>query len=418
MSPAFPVRRRAEQFDALVEGTSTTTSDAASGELLELVATLRSVPATQPRPEFVAALRERLMVAAESELVAGARAATPAIRPKRSSRDRRLATALGGFALVGATASMAVAAQHALPGDELYPMKRAMENAHAQLSVGNDAKGATLLANASGRLAEINELTSGDNADGDVIADTLAAFADQAIEASDLMLDAYAEDGDEAAITELAAFTDSSLATLDQLEPDVPFDARGALADARSTIAAIQAAAYDACLVCAIPELTEASVVAAPDPLEGAVRHPGSIIPPAVQLPTIPTLATASPTPEAEPTTAPVIEPSADPTDAPAPTETPTAVPGPTGLPASSPPTAGEQDPAGGGPEDESPVVKITDGQITVGNPLDPAEAAVAVAEAAAGAIKDVGGVLGRSDRPAADLPVEDGPAQPDLFDD
>ena len=51
---------------------------------------------------------------------------------------------------------MAVAAQTALPGDSLYPVKRAIEDTRTGLASGDTAKGARLLANARGRLDEVD----------------------------------------------------------------------------------------------------------------------------------------------------------------------------------------------------------------------------------------------------------------------
>ena len=68
MTPLFPARRSAERFDSLVEGGRRDDVDRTTADLLELVGALRSVPEPQARPEFVADLRERLMVAAEAEL--------------------------------------------------------------------------------------------------------------------------------------------------------------------------------------------------------------------------------------------------------------------------------------------------------------------------------------------------------------
>ena len=83
-------------------------------------------------------------------------------QPRRTRRERRLGIALGAVAIIGATTSMAVASQSALPGDALYPLKRAIENTQAGFSVGDDAKGETILGNASGRLDEVDELTRSD----------------------------------------------------------------------------------------------------------------------------------------------------------------------------------------------------------------------------------------------------------------
>ena len=151
MTPLFPARRSAERFDSLVEGGRRDDVDRTTADLLELVSTLRSVPEPQARPEFVADLRERLMLAAAAELTPAPVAARErddvarlTIKPARTRRERRVGIALGAVAIMGATTSMAVASQGAIPGDALYPVKRAIENTQAGFSVGDDAKGETL----------------------------------------------------------------------------------------------------------------------------------------------------------------------------------------------------------------------------------------------------------------------------------
>jgi hypothetical protein len=260
MTPVFSVRRRAEEFDSLVEGLSTG-DDTRYAELLELVSTLRSAPAPQARPEFVTSLREQLMLAADTLLVPGdtrdtARLALP-VRTK-PVRERRIAAAVGGIAIVGATTSMAMAAQSALPGDVLYPLKRAIENAEAGISVNNGQKGATLLATASGRLDEVTALTSGGRADdGAAIAETLNAFTEQATEASDLLLTDYATTGHESSISDLRDFTAESMDTLAALEALIPADARDELLHAASMLTQIDLEAAQACPDCAGVGITE-----------------------------------------------------------------------------------------------------------------------------------------------------------------
>ena len=84
---AFTARRRAAEFDALVEDPSTGRSDARYAEFLAIVEGLRAVPAPEARPEFVGDLRERLMVAAATDLVPSAeeeaRLTPPPRRPRR-----------------------------------------------------------------------------------------------------------------------------------------------------------------------------------------------------------------------------------------------------------------------------------------------------------------------------------------------
>jgi hypothetical protein len=255
MSPVFSARRRADEFDSLVEAAASghRVEDARFTELLDVVGTLRTAPAPQARPEFVAALRERLMVAAAEELVQVAPSAPQrlTITPTRSPRERRLAVAVGGVALLGATTSMAVAAQSALPGDVLYPLKRALENAETGVRVDDASKGASLLANARGRLAEVDELTRSEQGqDIAAIEATLADFAAQATEASDLLLADYAETGSEASIEELQDFTAQSLAALEELSAVLPSVAQDALIEAGELLAQIAQTALSLCPSC------------------------------------------------------------------------------------------------------------------------------------------------------------------------
>lgn len=262
MTPVFAARRRAEEFAALVEGTSTRElHDAAYVELLELVGALRDEPRVQARPEFTASLRERLMTAAATELVAPS-ADRLALPPRRRSRDRRIAVAVGGFALIGATTSVAMAAQSALPGDALYPIKRALENAHTGVSVSEGQKGETLLANATGRLDEVSALSQGgDLEDSMAIADTLDVFTDQASQASELLLADYARNGDEHSVAELRDFAASSLEQLTALEPLVPAEARDELYTAAHVLLQIDAAARQACPACGGTGITEVPAI-------------------------------------------------------------------------------------------------------------------------------------------------------------
>jgi hypothetical protein len=252
MTPAFTARRRADEFDNLVEGTSTRTlRDARHAELLELVGALRAVPPVEARPEFVSDLRAQLMLAAESTLVPvdESRLTLP---PRRPRRDRRIAAAVGGLVIAGATTSVAVAAQHALPGDALYPLKRAIENADAGLQTSDRERGTTLLSSASGRLQEVAALSrEGRLEDSAAIADTLNTFSDQATEASGLLLADYEETGQESSIAELRDFTGASMETLERLEGVVPVDARDELLHAARVLAQIDVEAAEACPQCA-----------------------------------------------------------------------------------------------------------------------------------------------------------------------
>lgn len=276
MTPVFGARR-AEEFAALVEDTSTVgLQDARFTDLLELVGVLRDSPVAEARPEFVDSLRERLMLAADTALVPSEieRLTLPA---RRTTRDRRIATLVGGLALVGATTSIAMAAQSALPGDVLYPIKRAIESAQTGVSVGEGQQGAALLANASGRLDEVGALSrGGDLEDSLAIADTLDAFTDQATQASDLLLSDYADNGNQASIAELRDFTAASLDELTSLEPLVPAEARDELLHAAQVLFQIDAAAQQACPACGGAGITQIPGIFAPVSSGFDVSQPAS----------------------------------------------------------------------------------------------------------------------------------------------
>lgn len=249
--------RRAEEFDALLSGRA----DSGSGDfadLLEVVATLRATPPVSARPEFVASLRTQLVAAAEREPARVEQDLAARLTPKqrRGSRERRLATLVGGFAVVSATGSMAMAAQGALPGDVLYPVKRAMENAETNLQPDGASKADALLSHAEARLAELQELTARD-ADADVIARTLQDFTDQTEQASALALDDYAATGETAPIAELRTFAADSMDVLGALGPVVPDSTRPSLVAATQTVRQVDTAAWEACPSCSPDSLTE-----------------------------------------------------------------------------------------------------------------------------------------------------------------
>ena len=257
MTPAFSTRRRADEFEALVSGgretEQLTERDAARfAKLLAVVSQLRAVPDVNPRSDFVASLRERLMVEADTALVAGDPEEARLRLPVRGGRrERRLATLIGSAAVIGATTTMAVAAQTALPGDSLYPVKRALESAQAQLAGDEGERGAAMLASATDRLEEVDELARRGTTEGiAALAPTLETFTAQSDEAAELLLSSYEDTGDEAAITELRRFTEQSMETLLRLEAAVPDSARDELRAAAQNLAAIDDRTRTLCPTC------------------------------------------------------------------------------------------------------------------------------------------------------------------------
>lgn len=265
--------RSAEEFDALLSGRAG--DGAEHAELLELVAALRSVPPVTARPEFVSSLRTQLVAAAERApaVVQDDLAARLTPRQRRGSRERRIAALVGGFAVVSATGSMAMAAQDSLPGDVLYPVKRAIENAQTNLQSDNAGKADSLLSHAQARLEEVQELTARD-ADSDVIASTLQDFTDQTTQASELALDDFSQTGKTDGITELRAFAAESMDVLGALGPLVPEDLRSPLITATQTVRQVDAAAWEACPTCADRGVAELPDIAALEQVRALLNLP------------------------------------------------------------------------------------------------------------------------------------------------
>jgi hypothetical protein len=274
MSPAFTTRRRAEEFDRLVENTHSgaPVTGPVSADLAELAAftgglraaALSAAPA--PRPAFSADLRERLMAAAATELATtGAHAAitdrlTVRNNPARRRHEHRITVGIASLAIVSASAGTALASQGSLPGQPLYPVKRAIENVRTGFTPSENGKAAAILGDADTRLDEVAQLSRGSDDNVAEITQALNAFADQAKKASDLLLSNYQENKDAASIEKLHAFTSTSIDQLTVLEPLLPEGAKQALTAAAQAVLMIDTAASNLCPSCggnpitAIPE--------------------------------------------------------------------------------------------------------------------------------------------------------------------
>jgi hypothetical protein len=281
--------RRAEQFHALLEDSSTSdTVLPAYADLLVVAGALRAVPAPVADPAFVASLRERLIAEAESVLVAAAserddadaRLRLPSTTPRARRRHRRLAAVVSGVVLVGGSATMAVASESALPGDGLYPIKRGLESAHVGLTFDRGDRGRLLLADARTRLDEAQTL-SRTHADPARVNDALNAFTTQAISGSDLLVSDYDATGDQSSITTLRTFSVASMDQLDQLQSEVPPQSLDPLLRAAQMVDQVQQTSLQTCSVCtgpvlgSIPSVLAQSTQATVDAWQLAVpRHP------------------------------------------------------------------------------------------------------------------------------------------------
>jgi hypothetical protein len=248
-------RRRADEFAAALDAPAGRTTKPELVELVDVVGALRTHAADAdasltPRPEFTAQLRERLLAEAAESWVYDPTAARLELPTRSGSRrERRLVVAATALVMAGGAAGMAAAAQQALPGEALYPIKRGLEAARADLTSDDAAKGRTLLQQADGRLVEIGTLL-GESATEPAVASALATYRDQGEAGSDLLMDSYATSGDEADVSDVRGFALNGLAQLEELASLVPSDLRDDLDAAVTALEGIDARASEACPTC------------------------------------------------------------------------------------------------------------------------------------------------------------------------
>ncbi len=253
MTSLFTARRSAEEFATAVDGGPMTHGprQVATADLLDLVATLRTHDGVAPRAEFASDLRSRLMAEAETVLTAAPHNLTLPVRP-RGTRERRLVAAASAFVLIGGSATMAAAAQNALPGETLYPIKRGIEQAEASLHLSPAGKGNDLLEQASDRLSEVEGLVHDMTARSTPqVPETLHDFNSQATEGSDLLFKSYEETRDPSSIATVRSFAADGIAELRQLADVVPPEAQDELAEAAVVLQEIDGQAVTLCNTCA-----------------------------------------------------------------------------------------------------------------------------------------------------------------------
>ncbi len=247
MTSLFRSRQDAEELHAALTGGATPEVEQRHADLLRTVSLLTHHAPVEPRADFVADLRERLMRAAETELVAAPApvrrvAATPT--PVR----RRVGTLAASLAIVGGTAGMAVAAQGSLPGDPLYPLKRGGEQVVSTLSLGEASRGETALAHAATRLDEAAALQRSD-ADTALVVRSVEEFGSLADTGARELFAAYQADGDAEAVTAVRDFAATQLPRLESLDTDDPA-VQSVTLEAADTLEALDRQARTLCAEC------------------------------------------------------------------------------------------------------------------------------------------------------------------------
>jgi len=253
MTSLMGAKKRAEEFAAVVDGgTDRSGLNPELAELVGVVATLEREGALAaqlaPSPAFTASLREQLMAEAATSLAEDNVLTLPTRR--KGGRERRLALVASSLVLVGGTAGMAAAAQNALPGEALYPIKRGLENAQAGLATSQAARGHDLLDQADSRLVEVEGLFDGSGSPSQVSA-TIDDFTKQANEASAVLLAEFKDTQDPAIIAELQSFAADNLDELQQLAKTAPAQHQEELAVAADALVRIDRLARAACPTCA-----------------------------------------------------------------------------------------------------------------------------------------------------------------------
>jgi len=257
-------QRRAEEFARLLE-TKGRTDDPVTAPLLTVVDALTEVPATPgPRPEFRAALRQRLLA------VAAVQAANPTtestvdrVRAAGSSWkvQRRLVAVGAGAAVVTAVAGVGVGASRSLPGQPFYGVKRATEDIQLATTFGTEDRGKRHLQFARERLSEVASLSDHssalgrmagehdyagaavlDRATGELIADTLRDMDVETRSGANDLFVAYRDSGSTEPLSALNSFTVRQYRELRALVGALPSDVR---AQAISSLSLLNLVATD-----------------------------------------------------------------------------------------------------------------------------------------------------------------------------
>ena len=377
-------RSRVEELARLLEGAvagpgSLTAGHAALALRLRAVAPGLDAFAA-PRPEFRAALRQRLVAVATVQAAAEVPYAEPVSRPRpleaavtwtqTRKAQRRIGVTAGAMAGVIAFTGVGIAASRSLPGQPFYGLKRAGEGVELRFTSGDTAKGTKHLEFAATRLREVGALAHGDgslslapgraSASGVAlggslssrIADALSDFDAETNTGRSLLESVYRKTGKPEPLRILKTFSSQQQQTLTTLLPGLPEANRDS---AQSSLDLVTQVGTDATQMLALgtcggecyPGNGGPTLPTEPVPTPGATaaapRDDNNNVPPCTcqgqpsptPAPAPDAQATDPASPEPQPTASPAPRPSSRPTASPGPL--PTVGPVPTGLPTSLP---------------------------------------------------------------------------------
>jgi hypothetical protein len=244
MTRLLASRRDADDLQALLDGYPP--SSAAARDRLQPLASLATALAPSqvaPSTEFVAGLRERLVTEAAARVPARV---IPSQRGRRpgTHQVRRSVAAVATLALLGATGA-AVASTRALPGDDLYGLKRNIEHVQLSLARGDVGRGSELLGQADARLGEAEALAAGDRSTDPTtvrrLTNTLDEMATTDAQAVTDLTHAYDVSGDPAVLTLLDRHLSAQRSGLTDLTSVLAPGVRGQARDLADELARLDA---------------------------------------------------------------------------------------------------------------------------------------------------------------------------------
>ena len=357
-------RARAEELASLLDGAvagpgSLTAPYAGLAiRLRALAPTLESLAV--PRPDFRAALRQRLIAVATVQAAGAAvpyaepldrpRALDAAVNWTQSRRaQRRIGVTAGAMASVVALTGVGVAASRSLPGQPFYGVKRLSEGIQLDLASGDTAKGSKHLEFAATRLREVRALahhegqlslgTSGSPTAADLafggstesrISSALDDFDSETKSGTDLLTKVFRSTGKPAALRIITTFTAQQKSRLSALLPVLPDAVQP---QAQSSLELVTAVGTDATDLLALgtcggscyPGNAGPQTPTEPVPTPGATATPteagnNGVPDCSCGQPTVEPSPTSEPAPQASepsPTASPSASPSASPTPEP-----------------------------------------------------------------------------------------------------
>lgn len=215
------------------------TEDSDNALLGALAQRLRRIAdGVRPRPDFQSSLRTSLLMEASTALVPDP--SRPAPAPERTVRlvpRRRMAAASAVIATALGLGGVTSASASTIPGDTLYPVKRAAERVELAFHRDLADRGAFKLELAERRLDEARELSK--RGSDDMAAQSVREFQEAAADGEADLVEAFRNEGDTGSVALLNQFTQRTEPRLDALAAELPAESSAAVDEAKESVQAI-----------------------------------------------------------------------------------------------------------------------------------------------------------------------------------